>query len=87
MNRKALGVLIAQNREKCKLTQVDLAKKLGWSTAQFVSNIERGTGKLPISKIKPMADALKLNVKTFFQLVQKVEAAEAAAKFAERVGL
>lgn len=41
-------------REKAGLTQADLSTKLGYSTPQFISNIERGQARLPVPKFKKL---------------------------------
>ena len=42
-----IGMLIRDYREKKGITQLDLAKKLGYDTSQFVSLFERGLSKVP----------------------------------------
>lgn len=44
-------------RENKKLTQAELAKKLGYHT-QFISNIERGMCLIPGEQISAFAEAL-----------------------------
>lgn len=39
-------------RAEVGLSQADLAKKLGYASPQFISNIERGLCGVPIDKIK-----------------------------------
>lgn len=57
--------MLKQLREKAGLTQAEVAKGLGWSTPQFVSNIERGKAMLPLTKINRAAKILKVNPEVF----------------------
>ena len=42
-----IGKLIREKREQKELTQLQLAKMLGYETSQFVSLFERGLSKVP----------------------------------------
>lgn len=44
---KKLGNYIRTEREKKNITQLELAKELGFETSQFVSLFERGLSKIP----------------------------------------
>jgi len=52
-----LATFLRTARENAELTQWDLAKPLGYSTPQFVSNWERGVAPFPVEKSK---DFIKL---------------------------
>jgi len=45
-----IGNQIRIHREKIGMTQMQLSKKLGYTTSQFISNIERGLCSLPEKK-------------------------------------
>lgn len=51
---KDLGVVLKKNREESGLSQADVAKKFGYTTAQFVSNWERGLVVPPLSTLKKL---------------------------------
>lgn len=55
-------------REKVGLTQLELGLKLGYQNGQFVSNIERNIGQLPISKIRLMAKVFKVPMDCLIEL-------------------
>lgn len=57
----ACGKLIHKSRLKKNLSQADLAKELGWNTAQFVSNIERGLAEVPPKYVKKISKVLSLD--------------------------
>lgn len=44
------------------LTQDEFAKALGYSTAQFVSNWERGISEIPVKKFRDVARILGINL-------------------------
>ena len=48
------GQILADARNRVGLTQKDLAKKLGYSSAQFISNVERGLCLVPKSQLKKL---------------------------------
>jgi len=54
-----LGAFIKTRRKTTGITQKKVSDALGWSSAQFVSNIERGTANLPADKVVKMARILK----------------------------
>lgn len=56
-----LGNYLREAREKQNLKQIDVAKKIGYDSSQFISNIERGISSLPLKKLKILINVLKLN--------------------------
>ena len=57
-NREKLGARLKQLRERHKLTQAQLAKALGYSCNQYISNVECG-------KCEPTLKIIKHAVKTY----------------------
>lgn len=43
---------LKQYRENKKLSQIYVAKSLGYDSGQFISNIERGMCRMPLDKCK-----------------------------------
>lgn len=50
---------IKSARESVGLSQRELAEKLGYSTGQFISNMERGLCSLPLNKMKKLCKLTK----------------------------
>lgn len=69
-------------REVKGLTQKELAGKLGISSAQLISNWERGICAPPIKKIQPLSKILGVEFEPTFELVMKYKAAIARQKAA-----
>lgn len=65
LNKKAFGRKIKEAREKCGLTQAELAEEIGVSQ-NFLGDIERGV-KLPsLGKLISLSNVLKLSLDTMF---------------------
>lgn len=66
------GQIIKAAREKAGHTQASLGAKLGFSSAQFVSNFERNISKAPKTSLKKMARLLGMRpVKEIVELRAK----------------
>lgn len=61
MNQKKIGTFIAECRKKEKLTQVDLAEKLG-VTNRSVSNWERGNNMPDIDILIDISDFYEVDL-------------------------
>lgn len=69
MNSKQLGVFLRKKRESMGITQKALSEKLGLSTCQFISNIERGVSEVPSNRIGLYAESLELNTKELTKMI------------------
>ena len=56
-----LGHYFRSCRIKVKLSQEDVAKKLGFKSAQFISNVERGIAFFSIAQLIQIIDIYQLN--------------------------
>lgn len=65
------GQLIKKNRQKMKLTQLDLAKALGFDIPQFVCMVENGQSSLPLSLCKKVYTALEISPKDMEKALMK----------------
>jgi transcriptional regulator with XRE-family HTH domain len=52
-DRKKLGTYLKDVREDANLTQADVSHKLGYTSPQFISNIERGISVVPLKTLAP----------------------------------
>lgn len=55
-----IGSIIRKYRKKSEMTQIDLALRLGYKTAQFVSLFERGVAKVPFKILGMLVVILKI---------------------------
>ena len=61
MNQERIGKFIAENRKRKKLTQSELAEKLG-VTDRTISNWENGKNMPDLSLFKPLCDILEITI-------------------------
>ncbi len=64
-----LGGFLREKREDSGVSQVDLAKKLGYSSSQFVSNWERGLATPPLKSLSKICDILDVDTREIVELV------------------
>lgn len=50
-------------RENANMTQKEISDKLGYSTPQFISNVERGICLFPMAKVKEFVKVTKCSAK------------------------
>lgn len=60
LRRKTVGKFLRDKRIKAGLTQWDVAHRLSYSTAQFISNWERGVSLPPTDSLPKLAQLLKV---------------------------
>ena len=65
---KLMGDLVREHRLKMGLSQAQLAEQLGYDTLQFVSNVERGTAKLPLSTLGKLIELLGISQKRIIDI-------------------
>jgi transcriptional regulator with XRE-family HTH domain len=58
---KSLREIIRNCREELGMKQTELAEKLGYDSAQFLSNVERGVAPMPRFWLNRLAIIFKLN--------------------------
>jgi transcriptional regulator with XRE-family HTH domain len=57
--RQEFGAQLKKRREEVKLSQGQIAMRLGYTSPQFISNIERGLAPFPDKVVKTYAKMLK----------------------------
>jgi len=56
-------------RERAGLTQREVSDSLGYSTSQFISNVERGRCRFPIQKLSKIKKLYRLSTDQMIDLV------------------
>jgi transcriptional regulator with XRE-family HTH domain len=75
-----IGQTVRNFREKKNMTQLDLAKILGYETSQFVSLFERGLSKIPMEVLGQLVIILGIPEKHFKAILLKDFELEISAK-------
>ncbi len=70
---KTLGHLLKDSREKNDYSQKEISTRLGYSSPQFISNIERGLCAPPLATLKQLIEVYKLNPDKVVRLILKEE--------------
>jgi transcriptional regulator with XRE-family HTH domain len=69
MSKRLLSEFLKEKRTLAGLTQAEVAEKLGYTTAQFISNWERGISNPPISTIKKICQLYKVSNEEVYEIV------------------
>lgn len=67
LRAKIVGEFLKTMRQKSGLTQQDLATKLSYSTAQFISNWERGISLPPLEVLPKLSNLCKIPPRTLVE--------------------
>ena len=81
MNNETIGLFLRQARMDAGKSQQDVASHLGYGTAQFLSNIERGISRPPLSSIKKLSRFVKADPVKMINLIEDFETIRLRAKF------
>lgn len=66
---KELGSFLKNKRVQLGLTQSEVAQKLGYSSPQFISNVERGLCAPPLKSLKKITELLQIDPKDLMSLI------------------
>ena len=66
---KIVGEILRAHREKAGMTQLELARKIGYDTPQFISLFERGLSKVPVKTIGKISAILKFSEKEICKIL------------------
>ena len=69
IDKKYFGIYLAKKRTKSGLSQTHLARKLGYSSGQFVSNWERGESAPPVDKLAELAESLRIPIEELVEFI------------------
>ena len=62
---KGFGRYLREKRREAGLSQQNVASALGYSSPQFISNLERGTCPVPLNRIRQFIDLYKIDQNEF----------------------
>ncbi len=68
-DRKKLGSFLKDVREQSNFTQADVSSKLGYTSPQFISNIERGISVVPLKTLARMVNLYKVNPESVVKII------------------
>jgi transcriptional regulator with XRE-family HTH domain len=68
-DRKKLGSFLKETREGANMTQADVSSRLGYTSPQFISNIERGISVAPLKTLARMVNLYKANPETVVKII------------------
>jgi len=69
----ALGEYLQEMRTKASLTQREVSLALGYSSAQFISNFERGIAVPPLKKLRVLVKMYDMPVETVMDMILDAE--------------
>jgi transcriptional regulator with XRE-family HTH domain len=69
VKQKSLAQFLKQTREKADLSQRQVADELGYQSAQFISNWERGVSSPPLKTLKKLGDLYKVHAENLYQIM------------------
>jgi transcriptional regulator with XRE-family HTH domain len=69
MKTKSLVTHFKEGRLKSGMSQSEVAKELGYTSAQFISNFERGISKLPLKALAKLIDLYELKTDVVMSLL------------------
>ena len=68
---KNLGIYLKNKRQSAGYTQQEVADKLGYTTAQFISNFERGLCSPPLNNLKAIIQLYDISAEEIMTLILK----------------
>ena len=66
-----LGDLIKKRRNKANITQAEISSKFGFTSSQYMSNVERGISVLCPKYFNDLAKILKINADQLYEAAVK----------------
>jgi len=69
LNKENFGTMLAQARLKAGISQIALAKKMGYSSPQYVSNWERGICGPPLDKLHVLSKSLNIDPEIILDMI------------------
>lgn len=66
---KTLAEFLKQAREKAELSQRQVADELGYQSAQFISNWERGISSPPMKTLKRLGELYHVSAEDLYEIM------------------
>ncbi len=79
-----LGNHLKKKRLESGISQMEVARKLGYTSPQFVSNVERGLCSFPLNKLKILVDLYQLDREQLTQIILTEHEKEVRRKLGSR---
>lgn len=79
-----LAKFLKDKRIETGLSQGAVAKKLGYTSPQFVSNWERGLSRPPVATLRKIAQIYNINPNEMFEAILKTTIGEVTAELTEK---
>jgi transcriptional regulator with XRE-family HTH domain len=73
LRRRIVGKFLRERRVKAGLTQMDVATSLSYTTAQFISNWERGISMPPLETLPKISGLLKIPPKEIIAVISQYQ--------------
>jgi transcriptional regulator with XRE-family HTH domain len=68
-DRKKMGEVLRAQRVSADFTQAEAARSLGYTSPQFLSNIERGISVIPLKTLRKLINLYEGNTNTIIDLI------------------
>jgi transcriptional regulator with XRE-family HTH domain len=79
-----LAKFLKDKRKAAGLSQGVVAKKLGYTSPQFISNWERGLSRPPVATLKKIAQIYNISAHDMFDVILKTTIGEVTAELTEK---
>ncbi len=84
-NQKNVSVQWREFREKAGLTQREVSDALGYTTPQFISNVERGRCSFPVEKLPKLKRLYRLSNDQVVNMIMVEEKRDLLKHFKSRM--
>lgn len=79
-----LSKFLKEKRLQAGLSQGDVAKKLGYTSPQFVSNWERGLSQPPVATLRKIAQIYNISANDMFEVTLKATIEQVTTDLTEK---
>ena len=82
---KILATFLKNKRKLSGMSQKDVSNRLGYTTAQFISNWERGVSSPPMNILKKLAEIYQVGLEEFYDVLLQARIEEAKVDLHKKV--